>query len=204
MANNTNALESFAALGDPTRRAIFERLAVRPSAVGDLARGLPVSRPAVSQHLRVLKEAGLVKRRRTERAGSIASTRAASPRCAPGSMPNGLRRSTPSRISPTNRPTWRRRMSIAPIVQSIEVKAAPPRAFDLFASPDGTLVAAGQDPGQGPTSPSWSNPGPAGDGSSATRTATKRLGARSWPGSRRRACSWPGSSIASGATTRIS
>ena len=48
------------ALGDPTRRAIFERLAERPSAVGELARGLPVSRPAVSQHLRVLKDAGLV------------------------------------------------------------------------------------------------------------------------------------------------
>jgi DNA-binding transcriptional ArsR family regulator len=48
------------ALGDPTRRAIFERLAERPSAVGELARELPVSRPAVSQHLKVLKEAGLV------------------------------------------------------------------------------------------------------------------------------------------------
>lgn len=60
MANAQRALDSFAALGDPTRRAIFERLAAQPSAVGDLARGLPVSRPAVSQHLRVLKQAGLV------------------------------------------------------------------------------------------------------------------------------------------------
>ena len=48
------------ALADPTRRAIFERLADGPRAVGELARGLPVSRPAVSQHLKVLKEAGLV------------------------------------------------------------------------------------------------------------------------------------------------
>lgn len=48
------------ALGDPTRRAIFERLADRPSAVVELANQLPVSRPAVSQHLKVLKEAGLV------------------------------------------------------------------------------------------------------------------------------------------------
>jgi DNA-binding transcriptional ArsR family regulator len=48
------------ALGDPTRRAIFERLAARPSPVGELARELPVSRPAVSQHLKVLKEARLV------------------------------------------------------------------------------------------------------------------------------------------------
>src|ERR1700734_818178 len=48
------------ALGDPTRLAIVERLVERPRAVGDLARELPVSRPAVSQHLRVLKDAGLV------------------------------------------------------------------------------------------------------------------------------------------------
>lgn len=48
------------ALGDPTRRTIFERLAAGPAAVGDLASALPVSRPAVSQHLRVLKDAGLV------------------------------------------------------------------------------------------------------------------------------------------------
>jgi len=49
-----------AALGDPTRRAIFESLARKPKPVGELAAELPVSRPAVSQHLRVLKEAGLV------------------------------------------------------------------------------------------------------------------------------------------------
>jgi DNA-binding transcriptional ArsR family regulator len=50
----------FAALADPTRRAIFERLAAGPRPVGELARELPVSRPAVSQHLKVLKDAGLV------------------------------------------------------------------------------------------------------------------------------------------------
>jgi DNA-binding transcriptional ArsR family regulator len=48
------------ALGDPTRRAIFEHLAERPRAVGELASELPVSRPAVSQHLKVLKDARLV------------------------------------------------------------------------------------------------------------------------------------------------
>lgn len=57
----TNASLALAALGDPTRRAIFERLSDRPSAVGDLAGRLPVTRSAVSQHLRVLKEAGLVR-----------------------------------------------------------------------------------------------------------------------------------------------
>jgi DNA-binding transcriptional ArsR family regulator len=48
------------ALGDPTRLAIFERLANGPLAVGDLARAFPISRPAISQHLRVLKDAGLL------------------------------------------------------------------------------------------------------------------------------------------------
>jgi DNA-binding transcriptional ArsR family regulator len=52
--------DGLAALGDPTRRAIFECLAERPRAVGELADALPVSRPAVSQHLKVLKDAGLV------------------------------------------------------------------------------------------------------------------------------------------------
>ena len=59
MTNQIRA-NGFASLGDPTRRAIFERLAERPRAVGELARDLPVSRPAVSQHLKVLKDAGLV------------------------------------------------------------------------------------------------------------------------------------------------
>jgi DNA-binding transcriptional ArsR family regulator len=52
--------DGFTALGDPTRREIFERVGERPRAVGELAVGLPVSRPAVSQHLKVLKDAGLV------------------------------------------------------------------------------------------------------------------------------------------------
>jgi DNA-binding transcriptional ArsR family regulator len=52
---------SFAALAEPTRLAIFERLADRPMAVGELAARLPVTRPAVSQHLKVLKDAGLVR-----------------------------------------------------------------------------------------------------------------------------------------------
>ena len=50
----------FAALADPTRRDIFERLAQEPLSVGELAAQLPVTRPAVSQHLKVLKDAGLV------------------------------------------------------------------------------------------------------------------------------------------------
>jgi DNA-binding transcriptional ArsR family regulator len=56
----TYRADGWTALGDPTRRAIFERLADQPSSVGELAKELPVSRPAVSQHLKVLKEAGLV------------------------------------------------------------------------------------------------------------------------------------------------
>ena len=56
----TYEIDPWDALGDGTRRAIFECLVARPRAVGELARDLPVSRPAVSQHLRVLKHAGLV------------------------------------------------------------------------------------------------------------------------------------------------
>src|ERR1700719_3015458 len=51
---------ALSALADPTRRRIFERLKSGPQAVGSIARKMPVSRPAVSQHLKVLKEAGLV------------------------------------------------------------------------------------------------------------------------------------------------
>ena len=61
MGANGNGIS---ALADPTRRAVFEQLRDGPRAVGEIARGLPVSRPAVSQHLRVLKEAGLVTERR--------------------------------------------------------------------------------------------------------------------------------------------
>lgn len=56
--------DAMTALADPTRRAVFERLRHGPKPVVEIAKGLPVSRPAVSQHLRVLKEAGLVRERR--------------------------------------------------------------------------------------------------------------------------------------------
>jgi DNA-binding transcriptional ArsR family regulator len=56
----TYKFDALAALADPTRRQIFERLGEGPRAVGELAKGLPVSRPAVSQHLHVLKASGLV------------------------------------------------------------------------------------------------------------------------------------------------
>ena len=60
-APRIDAASALAALADPTRRRIFERLASGPRAVGELAHGLPVTRPAVSQHLAVLTSAGLVK-----------------------------------------------------------------------------------------------------------------------------------------------
>ena len=67
---------SLAVLADPTRRRVFERLRSGPSAVNALAAGLPVSRPAVSQHLRALREAGLVDER-SEGARRIYSIRRA-------------------------------------------------------------------------------------------------------------------------------
>ena|SRR5262245_32523662 len=60
MTDQLALAQAFTALADPTRREIFERVATRPRAVGELADDLPVSRPAVSQHLKVLSEAGLV------------------------------------------------------------------------------------------------------------------------------------------------
>ena len=59
-AYQASSADPWDALGDPTRRAIFRRIAASPCAVGELAREMPISRPAVSQHLRVLKDAGLV------------------------------------------------------------------------------------------------------------------------------------------------
>jgi DNA-binding transcriptional ArsR family regulator len=56
----TNVLDRIGVLGDPTRRAVFELVAERARPVGEIAEHLPVTRPAVSQHLKVLKDAGLV------------------------------------------------------------------------------------------------------------------------------------------------
>ena len=56
--------ESLAALSDPTRRTVFERIIGGPRSVGEIAHGLPISRPAVSQHLKVLRDAGLVHEQR--------------------------------------------------------------------------------------------------------------------------------------------
>lgn len=63
MTDQEALAQAFTALADPTRREIFERVAARPRAVGELADELPVSRPAVSQHLKVLSDAGLVSAR---------------------------------------------------------------------------------------------------------------------------------------------
>lgn len=68
MVTNSNRLDlTFAALADPTRRAILARLAEGESTVGDLARPFEISRPAISKHLRVLERAGLVRRARDGR-----------------------------------------------------------------------------------------------------------------------------------------
>jgi DNA-binding transcriptional ArsR family regulator len=61
MTRKSAAAAALTALADPTRRQLIERLKAGPKAVGELARGVPVSRPAVSQHLAVLKAAGLVR-----------------------------------------------------------------------------------------------------------------------------------------------
>ena len=63
-----SSARALSALADPTRLTVFERIAERPRGVGELAEGLPVSRPAVSQHLKVLRDAGLVRDEKRGRA----------------------------------------------------------------------------------------------------------------------------------------
>jgi DNA-binding transcriptional ArsR family regulator len=132
MAYENAAQESFAALADPTRRAIFERVATRPQSVSELAKGLPVSRPAVSQHLRVLREAGLV----SERAEGTRRIYRLDPRGI-GAMRDWLDAQWAAALDAFRSfaDTYSSgvvAMSIAPIVRTVEVKAAPARAFDLF------------------------------------------------------------------------
>lgn len=81
--------EIFRALADPTRRAVFERLAAGEMSVSELRTGMTVSQPAVSQHLAVLRGAGLVVERRAGRNAFTAPTRRGSPPCSPGSNATG-------------------------------------------------------------------------------------------------------------------
>ncbi len=62
MVNYTELDAVFSALGDPTRRSIIERLSRRPMTVGEIASGFPISAPAISRHVRVLEESGLLRR----------------------------------------------------------------------------------------------------------------------------------------------
>src|SRR5690348_4785893 len=84
---------ALAALSDPTRRLVFERILAAPRPVTAIAEGMPVSRPAVSQHLKVLKDAGLITDQATARGGSMPRTRKRSVSCAPPSRRCGTRRS---------------------------------------------------------------------------------------------------------------
>ncbi len=135
MARSSSALNGFAALGDPTRRKIFELVAEQPSAVVDLARELPVSRPAVSQHLKVLKEAGLV----IESAEGTRRIYRLDPRGI-GAMRDWLDAHWATALDAFKNFVDEQadaedlRMSIAPIVRTVVVKAKPARAFDLFAN----------------------------------------------------------------------
>lgn len=135
MTNQYRALDSFAALADPTRRAIFERVTLQPSAVGDLAHGLPVSRPAVSQHLRALKQAGLVSQTQagTRRIYRLDPRGIAAMRdWLDAHWAAALDAFKDFAVETADQETPE--MSIAPIVHTIQVKAAPDRAFDLFAA----------------------------------------------------------------------
>ena len=129
------------ALADPTRRRVFERLKSGPKAVGAIARGMPVSRPAVSQHLKVLKEAGLVADQ-PDGARRVYYIDPQGPaRCARGSISSGIRALAAFQAeveSAGEGPEAERAMTatvtIAPVRKSIRVNASQAHAFDVFTS----------------------------------------------------------------------
>ena len=133
MTNATQLAAALAALGDPTRRHLFEAVAQRASAVNELARDLPVSRSAVSQHLRVLKDAGLVM---DEAAGTRRIYRI-DPRgigalrdWLDAHWATGARRIQGLRRHGNGRGELI--VTIAPVVCTVETNASPDRAFTLF------------------------------------------------------------------------
>jgi DNA-binding transcriptional ArsR family regulator/uncharacterized protein YndB with AHSA1/START domain len=138
------AINGWTALADPTRRAIFERLIERPIAVGELARDLPVSRPAVSQHLKVLKEAGLVADKRAGKQriyqvdpGGLATLRA--------ELDRFWTKTLEAYQSVVEQPKEKNRMNIhsADTVRaSITVDAPISRAFKIFTEDFGSFKPA--------------------------------------------------------------
>ena len=122
----------FSALADPTRRAIFEQLAHGPRPVGELAERFPVSRPAVSQHLRVLKDAGLVADRRdgSRRLYSVDRRGVAAMRAYLDS--SGPKRSPPSSEAARAEGSNMTEQATTGVQQSVTVPLAPDKAFELF------------------------------------------------------------------------
>src|SRR6516162_6213943 len=130
---------ALAALADPTRRRVFERLKSGPKAVGAIARGMPVSRPAVSQHLKVLKEAGLVADRPegTRRVYYIDPDGLAAQVARPvlGRGPGGVcGRSRNQPRQGQGQRQMNRTVTIAPVRKSIRVNANQAHAFEVFTS----------------------------------------------------------------------
>src|SRR6476661_2068408 len=123
---------ALAALSDPTRRLVFERILAAPRPVTAIAEGLPVSRPAVSQHLKVLKEAGLI----TERRDGTRRLYAANPQ-ALGELRAAIEAMWREALGRSDRQgaggVTIARFPVPPIVKRVTVRAAPARAFALFA-----------------------------------------------------------------------
>src|ERR1700746_2642391 len=125
---------ALAALSDPTRRLVFERVLTAPRPVAAIPDGLPVSRPAVSQHLKVLKEAGLI----TERRNGTRRLYAANPqalgelRAAIEAMWHEALGSVAAALD-EGREMITSVFLVRPVVKTVTVRAAPSRAFALFA-----------------------------------------------------------------------
>ena len=191
--------QTFAALADPTRRRVFEKLSSGPKSVGAIARGLPVSRPAVSQHLRVLKVPAWSPIMPRGRGGFTPSTRMVLDYCASGSINSGTRLCTPMPKRSQNR---RGRADEQDEQDDRTGTGAQKRTPRRAAGPCvpgfhrrlGRWWPKSHHIGRLPIStPLSSSPKPAGAGTSAASTARNARSARFWYGSRRPASCCAGS-----------
>jgi DNA-binding transcriptional ArsR family regulator len=158
-ARTVSASAQLSALADPTRRTIFELVAERPASVGSLADRLPVSRPAVSQHLRVLAEADLVEssRQGTRRIYSVRTEGLTSLHTWLDRMWETALDRFEKRADEENRMTTEETTVLAPVVKTRQLPISPETAFRLFTEEIATWwpldeYSIGADKGQVPTS----------------------------------------------------
>ena len=204
--------EGWGALADRTRRAIVASLADRPHSVGELAAQLPVSRPAVSQHLKVLKDAGLVGEHQEGTRRIYQLNQPDWPRCAISSTATGGKRSTATPksypktpMTPINQITGSKednRMTQTEVTvrRHVVVDAAIDRAFLVFTEQFGDFKPPEHNLLSAPSPRLYSSRGWAATSLTEPSTAPNADGHASWSTSRRSASSSAGTSALNGAS----